>query len=46
MNPVIMETVDKKPDKTRGKPYHAIANWYFALSAKRTGKQRRAKTSP
>jgi len=30
MNPVAMKTADKKPDKTRGKPYHGIANWHFA----------------
>jgi len=33
----------EKHDKTNGKPYHAITNQHFALSANRTGTQRRTK---
>ena len=46
MNPVATENVGEKHDTARGKPYRAIANRHLALSAKRTGTQRRTKVSP
>ena len=36
MNPVVTENAGEKHDTSRGKPYHAIENHYFALSVKRT----------
>ena len=41
MNPVATENAGEKHDTARGKLYHAIANRHLALSAKRTGTQRR-----
>jgi len=41
-----LENAGDEHDKASGEPFHAITNQHLALSAKRTGKQRRAKVNP